>query len=413
MAVTCLMVAATACSGEVGDGAAYAGGAGGDAFGGSSGHDGGTAGAGGSTGGSGGSGGGVAGSGGIAGSGGSTGGSSGSGGASGGSGGDPIEPPAGRVPMFVAQGHAGRTVVSCDDGLSWVADRSDEAGDYCSQNDCDHGPGAGRGITYGDGWFFATFGWGSPGKLVRSRNGIDWEPLVSGTTFGGVIFGNGRLVAVNRLGHYSDDLGTTWSDFGSVELDGWTIRDSAFVPHAGGRFLMSADTELVVSSDAVNWAKPASIPAGCAGGSYQGRIIYGNGTIVITAASGLICYSTNGGETWSSKPIADSLMANGVWNGSEFMAWGNGTVYRSSDGQNWTSTPMLPSDIEFGVTAVNDRGTIVGINKGWQQHYDAQRFYRSEDGVNWETLPSGAYTGSHQINVIAFGYGQPSEHCPL
>lgn len=315
--------------------------------------------------------------------------------------------------MFVAQGHAGRTIISCDDGRSWVADRSDESWNYCTTNECDHGPGAGHGITYGDGWFFATFGWGSPGSLRRSRNGVDWEAVVTGSSFGGVLFGNGRLVAVNRLGQYSDDLGESWSDFGEVELDGWPIRDSAFVPYGGGRFIMSGDGELVVSSDAVTWVKPQSIPVGCSGGTYQGRIIYGNGTIVMTGASGLVCYSRNGGQDWSSKSIAGSLMANGIWNGNEFMAWSYGTVYRSADGQSWTSGETVPNDVEFGVTAISDRGTIVAVTNGWQQHYDSQVFYRSEDGVNWEALSDDSYTGGHPIHVIAFGYGQPSEHCPL
>ena len=33
------------------------------------------------------------------------------------------------VPAFVAQGHLGRTVVSCDDGQTWNHDQSNEVGD--------------------------------------------------------------------------------------------------------------------------------------------------------------------------------------------------------------------------------------------------------------------------------------------
>jgi len=65
----------------------------------------------------------------------------------------------------------------------------------------------------------------------------------------------------------------------------------------------------------------------------------------------------------------------------------------------------------MGVTAVSDQGTIIGVSNGRQQHYDAQVFYRSADGVNWEVLPRDAYTGGHPIKVIAFGYGESSEHC--
>lgn len=345
-----------------------------------------------------------------------TAGSSGTGGAVGGTGGQFIEPPSGSIPTFVAQGHAGRTIISCDDGRTWVADGSDEEWNYCSNNDCDHGSGAGRGITRGDGWFFATFGWGSPGSLRRSRDGVSWEPVLDGETFGGVVYGNARLVAASRNGQYSDDHGYTWRDFGSVALTTWNVRDAAFVPYDGGRFIMTAHddvSEIVVSTDGVSWTQPQSAPSDCGGGSYQGRIVYGNGTIVMTGNGGIICYSKDGGQTWASKSIAESLRANGIWNGDEFMTWNYGTLYRSTDGQTWTTTETVPGDIDIGVTAVSEEGTIVGVTNGWQQHYDSQVFYRSEDGVHWEVLARDAYTGGHPIKVIAFGYGAPSQHCAL
>ena len=354
-------------------------------------------------------------SGGAAGAGGTTDGTGGTNGGTAGSGGDPIEPPAGSIPMFIAQGHAGRTIISCDDGRTWVADQSDEAWNYCSNHDCDHGPGAGRGITWGDGWFFANFGWGSPGAVRRSRDGVAWERVLESDGFGGMVFGKGRLLAATRRGQYSDDLGETWEDFFAAGLDSSNVRDAAFVPHDGGRFVMVASSgspEIVVSVEGVSWVQPQSAPSDCGDGlPYQGRIVYGNGTIVLTGNRGVICRSTDGGQTWSSQTIADSLQANGIWNGSEFMAWSYGTLYRSTDGQIWTMTETVPSDIEIGVAAVSDQGTIVGVTNGRQQHYDAQVFYRSEDGVHWDVLPGDAYTGGHPIKVIAFGYGQSSEHC--
>ena len=348
---------------------------------------------------------------------GGTGRSNGASGGSGGSAGDRDERAPGSIPMFIAQGHAGRTVISCDDGRSWVADQSDEEWGFCANpaNDCDHGPGAGRGIAWGDGWFFATFGWGAPGSVRRSRDGVTWEPVLEGTTFGGMVFGNGRLIAASRNGQYSDDLGRNWTGFDAAGLTSWNVRDAAFVPHDGGRFVMVASDgspELVVSVDGMSWARPESAPSDCGEGlPYQGRIAYGNGTIVLIGDGGVICRSTDGGQTWSSKKIADSLRANGIWNGSEFMAWNYGTLHRSTDGEAWTTTETVPDDIDIGVTAVSDSGTIVGVTSHWQQHYDAQVFYRSEDGVHWEVLPSDAYPGGHPIKVMAFGYGQPSERC--
>lgn len=338
----------------------------------------------------------------------------GSGGAGGG-GGQASSPPTGTVPMFVAQGHLGRTVISCDDGRTWVADQSDrEAWGYCNDNDCDHDPGAGRGITWGDGWFYATFGWGRPGRVVRSQDGVSWETVLEDRTFGGMIYGNGRLVAAHRKGLYSDDRGESWHEFGDVELTVRNVRDAAFIDHDGGLFIMTGHdgySEIVVSRDGVSWTQPESFPADCGGGAYQGHILYGNGRIVMVREDGIVCYSKDGGETWTSKSIAEKLRANPVWTGSEFMVWNRGTLYRSADGETWTQTPIEPSDIDLGATAAAAGGTIVGVTNHWQQHYDAQVFYRTEDGVHWEALDASAYAGGHPIKVITFGYGQPSEHC--
>ena len=391
------LAALVACSGEIDQGDPFRSGTGGVGAGGSTG-DGGSGGGGAS-----------AGAGGVGG---------GSGGAlgGGGGGGDPIDPPPGSIPMFVAQGHAGRTIVSCDDGRSWVADQSEEDWQYCRGRDCDHTSNAARGITWGDGWFFATFGWGTPGDVRRSRDGVAWESVLGGANFGGIVFGNGRLVAADASGKYSDDQGDSWQDFDSVDLSVWTVRDAAFVPYGGGRFIMAASdggSELVVSSDGSTWLQPES-SAGCGGGlPYQGHIVYGDGVIIMTGEGGDVCRSTDGGQNWTSQSIAGSLRANGIWNGSEFMAWSYGTLYRSSDGQSWTTTPTVPGDVDFGVTAVSDAGTIVAVSNDWEQDYENQVFYRSEDGVNWDVLPGSAFTGGHQIQVIAFGYGQPSEHCSL
>lgn len=120
---------------------------------------------------------------------------------------DSGEPPAGRVPVFVAQGHAGRTVRSCDGGERWIDDQSQDGAIRCSTDgfDCDHHPGAGKGIVYGREHFFATFGWGSPGGVFRSADGARWEPLLEATTYGGIGFGSNALVVGARNARRSTD----------------------------------------------------------------------------------------------------------------------------------------------------------------------------------------------------------------
>jgi len=120
------------------------------------------------------------------------------------------------VPLFVAQGDLGRTTVSCDDGLTWVANQSSDDAAVCFTGglDCDHSPGAGRGITWGNGWFVATFGWGPPGAIRRSRDGVTWEPVTTGTTFAGVAFGDDQFLAGGRPAWVGGSDGGGWKKAG-------------------------------------------------------------------------------------------------------------------------------------------------------------------------------------------------------
>ena len=408
------LVLLTACSGELaGDGGSNDGGSGGDlGVAGSPGSGGDSGGPGGHAGTAGGAGGSTGGAGGM-----SAGGAGGDTSGSGGTGGEVTAPPPGTIPMFLAQGEAGRTLVSCDDGRSWVADQSDHGGNYCDSHDCDHHPGAGRGLAWAEGWFFAAFGWGAPGAIVRSRDGVVWEPVLEGQVFGGIAHGNGRILAAQRFSRYSDDLGETWPESGQVSISGRNVRAAAFVPHDGGLFLISASSsttsELVYSHDGLSWQAPETLPESCARSvRLPGRIIYGNGTIVTTGEDGTICRSTDGGRHWTAKSISSRLRGGGIWNGSEFMTWDRGTLFRSTDGAEWTETSTVPSEVDVGVVAISDRGTLASITAGSRQEYDGQLAYRSEDGIHWEVLSGNAFSQGHPMRAMMFGYGEPSQYCP-
>jgi hypothetical protein len=43
------------------------------------------------------------------------------------------------------------------------------------------------------------------------------------------------------------------------------------------------------------------------------------------------------------------------------------------------------------------------VNGGWDQWYERQRFYRSTDGVTWDELAAGAFTGGHPVRFAAAG----------
>jgi hypothetical protein len=367
-----------------------------------------------------------------------------------------------RIPMFVAQGSIGRSTISCDDGRTWVANRSfDREGDplvcgmvgpatcgegpcsYLRQGecrvhetcDCSHHPGAAKGVAYGDGWFVATWGWGHSGSVRRSRDGVHWEETLSEedgawVAFGGVAFGNRRFVLSRRTPFFSPD-GAAWVEGAEADFRSpsgeivQSVRDFHYVGGTPGLFVASASPPeaVLVSGDGGAWRPPASIAAGCLQdvGAGGGIGTTDTRTTAAVGGDGRLCTSEDGGDTWTRHPHgigADSVSSRAViWDGSELRVWGTGAdgnarLYRSADGVHWTDDPLDPPRIRIGPVARSEEtGTYVTTGHIWHG-YDQQRFYRSEDGVNWEPLADGAFEASHTIFELVFGYGETSDACP-
>lgn len=313
------------------------------------------------------------------------------------------------TPMFVAQGHVGRTVVSCDDGNSWVADQTGDPSIECWGDnwlpDCDHRFDSARGIAYGDGWFVATFGWGEPGGIFRSRDGVTWEETNAGSTGAGVAYGNGTFLVGDWMPYRSTDGGATWEQLPWV-VD-YNIRRTFFVDVGGGRFLLSNDGPLVVSSDAGDtWDWP-STPAGCGTNMmFSGGFAYGNGVVVGVTGDGQTCVSTDDAASFTAGGSVNTywLSSRLLFDGSRFVAWSPGVMHTSTDGQTWADTPV-DGGLTLDAVSVSDGGVYVGV-AGW---YAEQTFYRSTDGITWTPV---AGSGGHPIYEIVFGVGDSSAECP-
>ena len=322
----------------------------------------------------------------------------------------------GLIPMFVAQGHVGRTMISCDSGKTWVANRSDDDSVVCFANgfDCDHGPGAANGLAWGDGWFYGTFGWGQPGSIRRSHDGVTWDKVVNDTTFGGLAFGNGKVLAGARNPRISAD-GVAWTELAEVPLDIWNIREVAFAPHEGGRFVLvgndGAVRQIAVSSnDGASWDLP-KVPDACDVSFYRaGGIAHGNGVLLVTDGGAHVCRSVDGGATWTAGDLGGGIESQLLWTGKEFMGWGGGTLRRSADGVSWTAQAISPN-VNIGSAAVSDDGVFVAVGGGWDTWYAKQKFFRSDDGVTWQELAAGSFVGSHPITAMTSGWAAPSAAC--
>ncbi len=337
--------------------------------------------------------------------------SGGSAGSDAGAGGAP-----GLVPAFVALGHLGRTTVSCDDGRTWIHDRSADDDARCwgenNEPDCDHSEFAGRGLVYAEGGFVASWGWGTPGTLTRTTNGSDWTEVGTDTpTFAGIAYGNGTLVANSSPTWLSTD-GVDWEEGGSSNL-GALYRGIGFVDYDGGRFIAVGQDGSTLgishSKDGRSFTRAAATD-GC-GASFKG-IAGGGGHAVFASGDGSVCWSDDGGENWTMvEDLATELDAGPIYTGSEFLVWSRGHVHRSADGKTWSTETLSSSNLRFGAVARSPEGTFVAVNGEWQEWYDAQHFYRSADGKTWETLPATAFHGGHPITFLAFGYLAAGDGC--
>lgn len=354
--------------------------------------------------------------------------------------------PEGKVPVFVAQGHVGTTLLSCDDGRSWTALRSFDAEghalvcaevdqvrcfegacsyrngsgscvDTASGCDCDHHPGSGKGLAYGDGAFVATFGWGQPGVVLRSTNGVDWVEVDAGHTYADVAAGNGRIALAERMPAVSSDAGLSFTPSTDAGHVPWNVRRLFYFAGAQ-RFMQAAasgaEHDVRFTADFQSWSSPATMPAGCLP---IAEAVEGEG-VIVTRGAGL-CRSTDGGASFtvSSLPGNAELFSGPVWDGAKFLVWGtDGAMhaYTSADGITWGNVETnLGGGNRFGEVAHNPAtGTMVAARSEWMGWYEDMRWYRSADGVTWETLSAADGPATHPIGELVFGYADPSAVCP-
>ncbi len=339
------------------------------------------------------------------------------------------DPPApALVSVFVAQGYMGRTIVSCDRGETWVGDRSDDDAMRCFAGvDCDHNGGRAMGVTFGAGRFVATWGWGKGDSIRRSADGVTWDEVTEGTVFSGVRFAGDRFVAISGSPRVSTDGGATWTSSGSIGFEGH-VRSTGASDFGGGRFVAAGSVngasvgEVMLSADGVSWKRPKSMPSACGLAVGWNSIASGGGVSVIVSDDGTVCRSADGGDTWTKHALGGKLDDSVVHDGARFLAFGTDgggkrVAFESEDGATWTAKALtltrpdgskgVPS---LGAVAYGD-GRFVAVNGGWNQWYEKQVFFRSDDGVAWTQLPASAYRGGHPIVMIAHGRVEEPSVC--
>ncbi|MCM8542730.1 MAG: glycoside hydrolase [Lentisphaeraceae bacterium] len=323
-----------------------------------------------------------------------------------------------KIDVFLAAGKLGRTLMSIDDGESWIHDRSDDdnARCWCDKKDpryveCDHDPRSFTGLDASeDGWFYAQYGWGAPGTIRRSQNFIDWEVIRTGGNGGGLAVSGNAIVSLWKGRRYrSTNQGKSWTELkDDLRMDG-----HPFIKSAGGKLFATArgDGQFKMSNDAgKTWKLLPDVKAG-----WTDSIVEGNGILVSTGTRrekdkpdmAYTARSTDGGLTWIGQELIQGKRwsANIVFNGKEFVNWADGKCYKSEDGIKWEgkkmSTGSFNSKYWGANVSVNPKtGTYVAILNVWGNHYEKQKAYRSKNGIKWLELKNDKFKGGHPIGKI-------------
>jgi hypothetical protein len=357
------------------------------------------------------------------------------------------------VSVIVAQGFMGRTTISCDQGKTWINNRSfdleggemmcgDSTPVICGQTackkkamdgtcyvenpcECGHEQGWPKGVAIANNAIVANFGWGNPGVTLRSLDGISFgDPFYHKENYIGLAFGFGKFVHFGLDTLYSAN-GYEWESgpetYRPYGPDGnWiTPRVFTYLDYQEGRFVAGIDSGLIrVSKDGgQTWVSATSSPPDCLNGMGNSRLITGNGIVVHINADGKACRSSDGGMNWTIHDIKGGnlyVQGGGVFANGNFMVWGSGADglgvrYHSPDGVNWTAT-HLANQLYLGAVGVSPEGTLIATGWFWSA-YTGQVFLRSTDnGLTW--TQADRFVQSHMIWSFTSGKMPAGTACP-
>ena len=332
----------------------------------------------------------------------------------------PVTPVGNTKTVFIASGHMGRTVMSCDDGKSWINDRSDNDTARCwvektnpNYVECDHTPYTARGLDFSGGYFYTNHGWGVGGDVKKSIDGKNWQIIQAGKWGGGIAaFGKETVFRYAEGGNWyrTTNQGVSWVNLTDQQLGfNGNQFDHPSVKRTNNKIYVIGRTPGLAIS--LNQGESWSYVAGFLPEYGNVGIAEGNGVIVSTGNGSGIAYvgrSLDNGQTWSAIQLG-SKISKIIFNGSHFITWGDGKTYKSTDGLIWTITQTKVDGVNAPVwltmaTAYNaTTGTYAGVVNVFASGYEKQKFYRSTDGVNWTTLEPTKFKGGHPISYMVTG----------
>ncbi len=319
-------------------------------------------------------------------------------------------------PVFVALADGGWTATSCDGGQTWTQQAfSDEVGDHTPWT-------AFGGLAFGNDGFVAGFGWGAPGHLLYSPDGLDWEDLpadrftVDGRVVGydaftsGVAFdGADFLVFSSRI--WRSTTGEDWQP-AEISLPPGSDQLRQLRAFPGGIVVAALENQsgeghpmgnfVAISDDGgQTWSEGAGYVPECSGAiQHWGDIELRDGVLLVGTRD--LCRSTDLGQTWEWIEQPAGADIQDLFGDAEgFGAVAGSRILHSDDGITWTDAADVGTNLAKAAygggawAAVSDTG---------------QEFFWSEDGVTWQPGTVEG-PGARSVYVRDFGVGYPSAGC--
>ncbi|MCM8532771.1 MAG: hypothetical protein NE330_16505 [Lentisphaeraceae bacterium] len=315
--------------------------------------------------------------------------------------------------IFMAAGHGMNILVSRDDGKTWQQSFKGRPGG-------DHGYWAvWNNIAYTNGVFAVAAGWGAPGTIIATDDGVNWQHLTTGKTSmsrkGGKPYDmKTTMQLVGAEGSFvmplasTADFGKNWkikSAYGWKDKAGNKIKIDIGHPSIAfgdGRILVIGDKGPGIFSDDLGkswehmnvkidpWAKRGS----------KG-LVYHNGAFLLLRTGEHILRSTDKGMTWmshklgierpSSRSFCLSIAGDEVW------ATGK-TSMKSKDGLTWEKVSV--KDLN-GQVARSDKGTLINVSR---KRLSILR--STDDGKTWSEVykyTSEGKGGAQGLADVVFG----------
>lgn len=252
---------------------------------------------------------------------------------------------------FVAAGNNGATPVvnySDDNGVTWNAAATPPTSAFLNN-------AAGGSFAYGNGIWLGLNG----ANIARSVDGSNWtnqSPPSGGQN--AIVFGKTNfIIAANGV----TQCKTSPSGLGGS----WVLRTLPATSPTGAAYLATDGAGLVVyagngtggastfrsTDDGATWSSGGSLPAPFNGTVGLTALRYGNGVLVgcNSGVTGSVCFSTDGGLTWSlcATTLTSFLPSTCTWSDLIYSQgrWllfsttsnvGQGVILQSIDGNTWT-----------------------------------------------------------------------------